>query len=401
MNTPSTPRKPGDIDFDFGYVGLAPFPAGVVFGESCLLASGKMVTAAGDMTPHVCLIRHLETGEYDPAFGEQGVLRIDLPEGTISRQALVLAMPDDSVLITASMERPEVPGGYVYGMCRLLPEGELDPDFGEGGFCMFDIGERNTEVTRTILLSDGKVAALASAMDEDGHSVPYIVRLADGRFDPTFGESGSGYLALDPGRYHDIAESADHAFLVIPRADPGYGVVRKYLENGNVDQSFGMGGQYILPMPTPESAMDINRLKVMTDGRVLLVGQANVSFGNHTLTMRLTPDGNPDPTFNKGEPKIMVFQGYQSTATDVAVLPDGKIVVVGNTASPGFAHLKFMRMDPDGAMDMSFGTNGQVISVLPNSARSKRVWLQNDRKVLISGSMANFEFALMLIRYLG
>lgn len=76
----------------------------------------------------------------------------------------------------------------------------------------------------------------------------------------------------------------------------------------------------------------------------------------------LADDGDPDPTFNGGQPLTVDFPGLGSEARAVAADGEGRIVFAGNTAT-GVVNRDFAvgRLLPGGALDASFGGDGRVV----------------------------------------
>src|SRR5206468_3360140 len=67
--------------------------------------------------------------------------------------------------------------------------------------------------------------------------------------------------------------------------------------------------------------------------------------------------GDPDPSFGSAGTMTFRAQGLDSLANDVAIQPDGKIVLAGY-ASGDFA---VARLNPNGSPDTSFGNGGSVV----------------------------------------
>lgn len=68
-------------------------------------------------------------------------------------------------------------------------------------------------------------------------------------------------------------------------------------------------------------------------GRAVLVGEAIHVEGDDTkfgfAVARLTPRGHPDPSFGLDGLVVTLFPIYEAVATDVAIGPDDRIVVMG------------------------------------------------------------------------
>src|SRR5690242_20009158 len=83
--------------------------------------------------------------------------------------------------------------------------------------------------------------------------------------------------------------------------------------------------------------------------------------------------GDLDPSFADGGKLIVDFGGKTGGITDVAIQPDGKIVLAGYqfTTAPPYnsdtvdADIVVKRINPDGTPDGDFGTGGTQIVPVP------------------------------------
>ncbi|WP_435021052.1 hypothetical protein TA3x_002161 [Tundrisphaera sp. TA3] len=134
------------------------------------------------------------------------------------------------------------------------------------------------------------------------------------------------------------------------------------------------------------NAVAVSPLRVQTDGRILSVVSIGRPGGGTDFGIeRLTPDGFPDPTFGTLGRSTISFASDLVTPTNLALQPDGKIVVVG-TADLDFAAVRFTA---DGQPDTSFGAGGRV--VIPYNAGglnvdgALQVAVQADGRIVVAG----------------
>jgi uncharacterized delta-60 repeat protein len=106
----------------------------------------------------------------------------------------------------------------------------------------------------------------------------------------------------------------------------------------------------------------------------------------HTRVALHAADGDLDPTFGTGGIVTTDFGNTFDAAEEVAVQPDGKIVVAGTrfTSSGDFA---VARYNTDGSLDTSFGTGGLVFTDLNGGSAdlARAMALQADGKIVLAG----------------
>src|SRR5213078_3850786 len=77
---------------------------------------------------------------------------------------------------------------------------------------------------------------------------------------------------------------------------------------------------------------------------------------------RYDPSGNPDPSFGSGGEVTSTFAERYATAHALAIDSRGGLVVAGSvgSGSPGESQFAVARYKPDGSLDPSFGSGGEV-----------------------------------------
>jgi uncharacterized delta-60 repeat protein len=128
-----------------------------------------------------------------------------------------------------------------------------------------------------------------------------------------------------------------------------------------LDPIFGVGGTLIGEL----RGYDARDVAVQPDGKILVVGTHYVAE-NHDYRPagfavgRYNPDGTPDPTFGSGG---HVADDFGLRANGVALQPDGKIIVGGLGVPPASQYSRtfaLARYNPDGSPDTSFGSDGKA-----------------------------------------
>lgn len=136
-------------------------------------------------------------GGLDPEFGDGGKVVLDVDDRVPSGAAV----DDAGRTLVLLFQRQSFPGPGVIGepvLARLLPDGSLDPDFGESGMLDLDgLGvtplpsDQNPGASDVALDSDGRIVLLMndSFAEAPCSGFDYLLRLEpDGSLDESFGE---------------------------------------------------------------------------------------------------------------------------------------------------------------------------------------------------------------------
>ena len=125
------------------------------------------------------------------------------------------------------------------------------------------------------------------------------------------------------------------------------------------DPEFNAGQILLLP---GTDAVDV---AIDSKDRIYVVGGTTLRVNGEYIISALNYDGTNREDFNGGEPVRNTFMpGAYSLAQQVAVLPDGKILILGvvdlGGSKFGFALARYL---PNGTLDLSYGVNGHVVPV--------------------------------------
>ena len=162
---------------------------------------------------------------------------------------------------------------------------------------------------------------------------------------------------------------------------------------GDLDAGFDGDGKRTIDYGGADSGQAV---ALQPDGRILVAGYGDPDTAM-TVT-RLHPDGSLDLSFGDGGTGSVNFFG-RDFAYAVAVQPDGKVVLVGETrAVAAAANIAVARLDPDGTPDLGFDVNGIRVIDLLGDDRGQAVALQPDGKILVAGFGGAFGNAITVTR---
>ncbi|HYH64892.1 MAG TPA: delta-60 repeat domain-containing protein, partial [Urbifossiella sp.] len=152
---------------------------------------------------------------------------------------------------------------------------------------------------------------------------------------------------------------------------------------GDLDAAFGTGG--VVTTSYSPLFTSGRGAALQPDGKVVVVGYANGPNIFESALTRYNADGSLDGTFGSGG-KIVANLGGSDGLTAVAVQPDGKIVVAGSSNNGGNASYNFTvaRYTSAGVLDTTFGTaaTGIVVVAFGNSTSATALAIQPDGKIV-------------------
>ena len=165
---------------------------------------------------------------------------------------------------------------------------------------------------------------------------------------------------------------------------------------GTLDNSFGVSGVAMSPFVTQYSYG--HDLAIQPDGKILVTGHLDISGIMHVFVARYHTDGTIDSTF--ANPVTGV--GNTEYARAITLQPDGKILVAGYVFGITGSDFLLIRFLPDGTYDHSFGQFGIVVTSLPGASMEEAytVAVQPDGKILVAGVSVLGNHDLAMVRYL-
>ena len=210
--------------------------------------------------------------------------------------------------------------------------------------------------------------------------------------DPNFPTLGAGGVLVSDLGGEDLANGVairPGGSVVVAGSSFDEMMAAQYAPDGTLDPGFGTGG--VVRIPTPSSvAADV---ALQPDGKVVLAGRAFGAVSKTSLfdiaVARLNPDGTPDASFGGGDGVVHLdLQGQQNEATAVALDSAGRIVVAGRTwIVGGNSDAVVVRLLPDGSLDASFGRRGVVVLDLrSDSDIANGLAVQADGALVVAGS---------------
>jgi uncharacterized delta-60 repeat protein len=237
---------------------------------------------------------------------------------------------------------------------RYLPNGSLDPSFGDGGIVESDLGLPTPESEKVKLSAAPVVEATGIAIEGSGRIVV---------------TGGAGAGITDGGCFHDdYFPSLTYA-----------GFVARFTETGSLDGSFATGGVFGGRSKSQNPlGMEVTTEPVVTSNDEVIVQRGT----GHC------PDAAGSLGFFKlsAAGQIRAARGVHALHGRVggaAAAPDGSTVLLVGPQKGSEAEPRIVELRPNGSPDRSFGGDGSVALRLPDPSWS----YANDMRVAPDGEV--------------
>lgn len=356
------------------------FGNGQDYGYAVAIQADGKILAAGSNGKSIALARYNPDGNLDTSFSDDGQLTTVLGYG----YGLAL-QPDGKILVS---------GGNSNGftLARYNSDGSLDSGFSGDGKLTTGFAFENAGMG-VALQADGKILVAGYSLflninlDGDFALARYN---ADGSLDESFSEDGR--LTTDFGGSEQgmsVVQQPDGKIVLAGKslnsAHKMSFVLARYNLDGSLDESFSGDGKL-------STSLDVwgwdkgESIALQPDGKILVAG-SNI---NGFALVRYNPDGNLDPSFS-GDGWLTTNLRSYSVGWSVALQPDGKIIVAGDSYKDSYSGWGFAmtRYNPDGSLDESFSADGMLTTDFGRTAWGKDVVLQPDGKIVVVGYISN------------
>ncbi|HEX4608993.1 MAG TPA: FG-GAP-like repeat-containing protein [Urbifossiella sp.] len=387
LETREVPSATGALDPTFGTGGKV-FQGGKPFEAVAVQSDGKPVAVAtqgGDMI----VIRYNTNGTLDNTFGTNGLEKIDFA-GNEDAAFDVAIQSDGKIVVVGSTSATTT--GDDFAIARLNTNGTLDNTFGTNGEVTIDFGGGGSkdDVAHAVAIATNGDIFIAGTATNAGNDNFGVAKLkADGTPATTFGNNGHEFLGEVGGptsnnsQANGIAIQSDGKVVVVGTTDTNGGdfaVARVNPTDGGLDMSFNATGAKSINFGgmSDDQGLDV---AVQPNGKIVVVGNTDVNAGElDAAIVRLNSDGTPDTTFDADGLKTLDL-GTPGDSANRVLIQSGKIILVGNTDSDMVvAQLN----QSDGSLDTAFGTNGQT-AIGFGSSQGNGGALAPDGKIVVAG----------------
>jgi uncharacterized delta-60 repeat protein len=380
---------PSDFDAGFASNGRAT----VDFGGSdevyatAVQPDGKILVAGyTSLKSDAAVARLNPDGSPDRGFGNEGVALI---ESSSTEWIYDIALQPDGKIVVAGFTYAD-DNGFAR---RLNADGSPDKGFGTDGLALIDSGGTET-VYGVAVQPDG--AIVLAGTTSVGQNIAVYRLTPGGKPDNGFDDDGArGIDVLGIDASYKVALQADGKIVVFgvsrkSLTDMPYPTIARFTTKGEPDTTFGPDGYR-----TAKQAGVFYNGDVQPDGRIVAIGE---DYGNDATVYRFTTGGEPDQSFSE-DGWVGLDLGSDEDAYALGLQKDGKIVVAGSTEAGYDATV--WRVNGDGTPDRGFGFSGGLALPATGLQEAADVALQPDGKIVLVGTRLGTYADGLVLRLLG
>lgn len=322
-----------------------------------ILTTGLSRGPAGSLT--FALVRYKPNGSRDSTFGTQGVVKTIFGNNLASAEDIIL-QPDGKIIVTGYVQ---IGSGNAIGIVRYNANGSLDNTFNGDGKLIYSVNAYSCRSFSLALESNGNIliAGKTFLSNTTSKGTYFISRLlSNGTIDPFFGTDGvvigdfssdffTEYtcMTLEPGGKIIAAGAVDTAWYMV-----------RHHPDGTLDNSFGTNG-VVLNSNTLLS-YGIRAIALQPDGKIIVTGRITNQAGTESLfaIIRYLENGLLDNTFGIGGMySNKVDDGLPNNfVNDMVLQADGKPIVIGDINNDMGSRIGIVRYLTDlnvGTLDFS------------------------------------------------
>ncbi len=299
-----------------------------------------------------------------------------------------------SKIIRGTLAMALISAMFIIGLplnTKAASPGALDPTFGTGGKVSHDVlgSGINDDVNGVAVQADGKIVVVGGFNGGPAATNNFCVARynANGALDTTFDTDGivTTDFSAQTDKAYAVAIQPDGKIVVVGSTRPFVGgtestAVARYKPNGALDPTFDTDGKVIVDVAV--GIIDLAyAVAIQEDGKIVTAGYADMGGGQDFALLRFNLDGTLNTGFSGDGIVTTDFGGGSDQAAAIVVQPNGKIVAAG-TGGIDFA---VARYNVNGALDLTFDTDGKVTTAFGGNSQISGLAIQVDNKLVAVG----------------
>ncbi|SEM75637.1 delta-60 repeat domain-containing protein/Por secretion system C-terminal sorting domain-containing protein [Chryseobacterium taichungense] len=396
------------LDPSFGESGYRKINS-TTLSDAIMLPDGQFMTVYNSSS-HININKISQNGVVDATFGTKIVDVDSYSSINESESVKKMVLHNNKIIIIGRANANPTYSLYNMFIVRVNLDGTLDTTFGTNGYTKISLGQNGT-VNDIVVDDTGNSYVLGYNMGN------FILKFnADGIKDNSFGTNGS--LALGSFNPRKLYRQNDGKLLLVgSKTNTSTNINESYIErrlaDGNYDTAFGNNGSIIIPsnMNTVISNFEYD----YSNNTILLLHSASDGYDSVFLSKIQISDGTFVTGFSNGgrTPNYSFTNAPRLYISQIKVLPDSKILVMGNVSNFWTANINtqlfLMRFNSNGTIDYSTSSNGnQIFNTTPPSTAVKaedvqRLFVLSDGSFVLSysGSGGAYGYSSYLTKFTG
>lgn len=341
-----------------------------ILSDGSLLGIGSAISSNGVRA--IVLTKLNQNGYLDQSFdgssNGNGVVFIPFGSESDAYMTAAVVLQDDSVVLAGSAGTYYY-GPWYYGVTKILADGTVDTSFGTSGFKLSTLQtDFSTALPRRIgIQTDGRYVFPINS----GTTAGFMRVETNGTFSNSPNCSQCLWSGANDGATAtSLVIQADSKIVMTGSLRTAKdAIIRRFTSAGTADGTFNDG---TLQINKEKWESFIGSIRPQPDGSILGFGFASANRGmsvNRGLVFKFTASGALDTQFGLGGYQFLAppTDDYSVNIHDAQILPDGKIVILGSGRASSETSLMLWRLNSNGSLDNSFGTNGFSLTTESNT----------------------------------
>ena len=339
-----------------------------VLSDGSLLGIGAAMNGNGS---RVLVLTKIDVDGYldstfDGASNGNGVVFIQFASETDAFLTAATVLQNDNVVI-AGVVGTYATGPWYYGITKVLSDGTADTSFGSTGFALSTLqASWDQPSTKRLHVQSGGQYVFSI---NSGTTAGFMRVESNGTFSSSPNCSQCLWSGVNDGvQAVSLLVQSDNKIVVAGSLrTQGDSVLRRFTASGSADGSFS---NLSIEFRYEKWSSHAIGSTPQPDGSIITVGGAWVRRGWDEITraaiFKFTATGAADTSFGLGGYQLLSppTDDYWIDIVDFVIQPDGKTVVLGTGRDNNSTNQSIMlwRVNADGTVDNTFGTNGAIIT---------------------------------------
>ena len=390
----ASPSAPGGLDPGFGGgTGKVSTAFGGDETDMLLQSDGKILMIGGSGSDFV-MARYKTDGSLDETFGAAGLVTTDIAGGADAAFGGAL-LPDGRIVVVGSA-RGRQPA-MTSPSCAIYPTARSILSFGTQGKTTTDFFGSQDRAFAVAVQPDNGIVVVGDALITAGSSDFAVARYdANGVLDTVLRQRRTGKVTTNiastwtsrrtwssraAARFSSPAPSPS----ATRRCSSNTGLAR-YTSAGLLDPSFNLVGTLTINL------MNLGEgLALLPDGKILVMGNASVGHHANFAVERLMPNGVADGSFGLGGLTTVGFSNLDRLRRATSrSMPRAGSCLSGQTSNHSNPDFAVTRLEPGGALDTSFDSDGKfTVDFFSAGDSAENVAVQTDGKIVLGGFAVN------------